>query len=76
MGPLNKLAKLNQAPCLITNQLTLNYSSHSEAFCKRAMLKVRKIHRKLFSLGSYFNEGSGYRSATLIKGDSNLGVFM
>ena len=45
-------------------------------FYKIAVLKVLNIHMKTPMLKSLFNKVQGWRSATLLKRDSNIGVFL
>ena len=43
---------------------------------KKMFLKIRKFHRKITVLGSFFDKVAGLRSETLLKRDSNTPVFL
>ena len=43
---------------------------------KKMFLEISKVHRKTPMLESLFNKVAGLRPVTLLKRDSNIGVFL
>ena len=60
----------------LTFSISLFRSSHRKCYMKKAVLKVLNLHRKTPMLESLFNKFQYWRSATLLKRDSNTGIFL